>query len=193
MPALTCPYCEAKANFTLRHRWEEQQPTGHVVGYGAWVCDNCHRPVLGYEDPYGDPYDYQPRRVPEPEFPDVPDDVATDAKEAHRCLSIGAYRAAVVMARRAMQSAAYEKWAPEGLLVDQIDWLEGERVITPQMKQVAHTIRLSGNLGAHPDKDGLRDVGQAEAEAVIQFLDDFLKLVYEVPARLDRLTGGRAG
>ena len=144
MPALTCPYCQAKANVTPWH-------------------------------------------VAEPELPDVPEEVAADAREAHRCFSIQAYRAAVVMARRAMQSAAHEKGAPERTLVDQIDWLEERRLITPQMKDVAHTIRLTGNLGAHPDKDGLRDVGEPEARAVIEFLDDFLKYVYEIPARLERL------
>jgi hypothetical protein len=139
----------------------------------------------------GEPTNYHPRHVAEPELPDVPAEVAADAREAHRCLSVEAYRAAVVMARRAMQSAAYEKGAPERTLLEQIDWLEEQQLITPQMKEVAHRIRLTGNLGAHPDKDGLRDVGEAEAWAVIGFLDDFLKYVYEIPARLERLKGVR--
>lgn len=48
-------------------------------------------------------------------------------------------------------------------------------------------MRLGGNDGAHPDKDGLRDVGEKEARALVQFLDDFLEYVYAIPARLDAL------
>lgn len=186
MAALTCPYCEARANFTTRYTWEEAPPGSGPVRYGVWVCDNCQQPIVGLRGQNAEPLTYHPQWVAEPSLPDVPEDVAADAREAHRCLSIQAYRAAVVMARRAMQSAAYDKGAPEGNLVDQIDWLEEHRLVTPQMKEVAHTIRLAGNLGAHPDKDGLRDVGETEAEAVIGFLDDFLNLMYEIPARLGR-------
>ncbi len=100
------------------------------------------------------------------------------------------------MARRAIQAAALEKGAPDRSLVEQIDWLEEQRLITPQMKQVAHAIRLAGNVGAHPDKDGLRDVGESEARAVIEFLGAFLRDVYEIPAQLagreQRLKGGPA-
>lgn len=193
MPALTCPYCGAKANFTLRHQWDEALPTGGAVRYAVWSCDACHEPVVGKPAPFREPVDYYPQHVAEPSLPDVPDDVAADAREAHRCFSIKAWRAAVVMARRAMQSAAYEKGAPERNLVEQIDWLEEQRLVTPQMKEVAHTIRLAGNLGAHPDKGGLRDVGETEARAVIEFLDDFLRYVYEIPARLERLKWGWNG
>lgn len=186
MAALTCPYCEAKANFTARHVWEQTLPSGGALRYGVWVCDNCRQPIVGVMGSSGEPREYHPTHVAEPALSDVPEDVAADAREAHRCLSVQAFRAAVVMARRAMQSAAYEKGAPEGSLVEQIDWLEEHRLVTPQMKEVAHAIRLAGNLGAHPDKDGLRDVAEPEAEAVIGFLADFLKLMYEIPARLER-------
>ncbi len=190
MTALTCPYCDVLSNFTQRHEWEESEPTGRKVRYGVWVCDACKRPVVGKPDSYGGPYEYYPQQVVEPSLPDAPAEVAADAREAHRCFSIQAYRAAVVMARRAMQSAAFEKGAPDKPLVDQIDWLEEQRLITPLMKEVAHTIRLAGNVGAHPDRDALADVGEQEAEAVIDFLDDFLKYIYEIPARLQRLNGG---
>jgi hypothetical protein len=187
MPTLTCPYCRAIANFQMRHHWIEKKPDGESGDYAVWVCDNCHEPVVGTPDQFGAPTSYYPQHVAAPPLPDVPEEVAADAREAHRCLSVQAFRAAVVMARRAMQSAAYDKGAPEDNLVAQIDWLEEQRVITPLMKEVAHTIRLAGNAGAHPDRDGLRDVGEAEARAVIDFLDDFLKYVYEIPARVAKL------
>jgi hypothetical protein len=93
------------------------------------------------------------------------------------------------MARRALQAAAYDKGAPDGRLIEQIDWLAENGQITKQMKDVAHQIRLGGNLGAHPDRDGLTDVGRDEAEAILAFLRDFFRYVYEIPASLGRLGG----
>jgi uncharacterized protein DUF4145 len=57
------------------------------------------------------------------------------------------------------------------------------------MKDVAHRIRLGGNLGAHPDRDGLADVGRDDVEAMLRFLRDFFRYVYEIPASLGRLAG----
>lgn len=91
------------------------------------------------------------------------------------------------MARRAIQGACFDKGAPDKKLVDQIDWLEDQRLITPQMKEVAHRIRLGGNAGAHPDKDGLKDVGEPDAQTLLEFLEDFVKYVYEIPGRLQTL------
>ena len=94
----------------------------------------------------------------------------------------------VAMARRALQAGAFEQGAPDKKLVDQIDWLEEQRLIPPLMKDVAHQIRLEGNVGAHPDKDGLQDVDEGRAREVLAFLDDFIRYVYEIPSRLESIT-----
>jgi hypothetical protein len=128
---------------------------------------------------------FYPPYVPNPTYPDnLPTDVATDARDAHRCASIGAWRACAAMARRAIQGACFDRGAPDKRLVEQIDWLEEQRLITPQMKDVAHRIRLGGNAGAHPDADGLKDVTEIDAQRLLEFLDDFVKYVYEIPGRL---------
>ena len=193
MPTLTCPHCLARSHFTEKARWLGQSHPGDLASrgipfqvlYGAWTCDGCQMPIVGAQREYSDDLDwYYPTTLTRPDYPDVPEDVAQDAREAHQCLSVGAWRAAVVMARRALQSTAYDKGAPGDRLLDQIDWLEEERVISPQMKGVAHRIRLSGNVGAHPDQDGLADIHEKEPRAVVGFLDDFLRYVYEIPARL---------
>ncbi len=192
MPTLTCPYCGAKANFSRQAEW-----TTELIGdggalvmarHGAWTCDACHNPIVGAraEDQVNLAW-YQPVAVEAPNYPGVPEEVASDAREAHRCLSVQAWRAAVVMARRALQSAAYDKGAPGGRLLDQIDWLDNQRIISPLMREVAHRIRLVGNLGAHPEQDGLRALDEPEAREVVEFLDDFLKYVYEIPSRLTLL------
>jgi hypothetical protein len=166
------------------HRYEARR-------YGAWTCTACGEPVVG--DAVSHPVEgevpaagfFYPAHVPNPTYPDnLPTDVATDARDAHRCASIGAWRACAAMARRAIQGACFNKGAPDKKLVEQIDWLEEQRLITPQMKDVAHRIRLSGNAGAHPDVDGLKDVTEIDAQRLLEFLDDFVKYVYEIPGRL---------
>lgn len=116
----------------------------------------------------------------------MPQPIASDASEAFRCFGVDAWRATVAIARRAIQASAYQQGAPNKNLYEQINWLDEQRKITPQMRQMAHEIRLSGNDGAHPDKDGLKDVGKEQAAAVLAFLRDFLRQLYQMPARLER-------
>jgi hypothetical protein len=94
------------------------------------------------------------------------------------------------MGRRAIQGACIDKQAPDRKLEEQIDWLAENEVITQQMKQVAHQLRMGGNAGAHPGKDGLNDVSERDAGDLLTFLDDFMRYVYEIPGRLAALPGG---
>jgi hypothetical protein len=192
VPAMNCPYCGAYADFAIVTNFDS-----HVGGglrrYGAWRCSACGQPVIGVVGLQNEPVDYHPRYVADEDFPDVPSAIANDAKEAAKCFGIEAWRASAAMARRALQAAAYDKGAPGGRLIEQIDWLSDKGHITDQMRAVAHQIRLAGNLGAHPDGDGLRDVGPAEAEAILTFLGDFFRYVYEIPASLARISGESQG
>jgi hypothetical protein len=189
MPAITCPYCRALSNFSVVHIFDATID-GTPIRHAVWTCNACGKPIIGKPDAEANPRDFYPQSVADEDFPDVPTAVSDDAREAFRCYSIDAWRASAAMARRALQAAAYEKGAPDARLIDQIDWLADNGHITAQMRDVAHQIRLGGNLGAHPDRDGLRDVGQAEAEALLIFLRDFFRYVYEIPASLGRLSGG---
>ncbi|HVR72937.1 MAG TPA: DUF4145 domain-containing protein [Planctomycetota bacterium] len=164
------------------------------IHFGCWTCGACGEVIAG--DAASDPVAglapkqgwYFPQYVPDRQYSDdVPAQVAEDARDAHRCHAIGAWRAMAAMARRAIQGACNDKGAPDERLVDQIDWLEGERIITPQMKDVAHRIRLGGNVGAHPDRDGLEDVDEDDSQDLLEFLEDFIKYVYEIPERLAKL------
>lgn len=196
MPAITCPYCGVRANVTKIHFWDGFAFSGGSrvkQPYGTWTCDNCGRPIVG-ERSAGDPHNWHPKRIIEPGFPDVPTSIARDAREAHKCHSIEAYRAAVAMARRALQAAVYDladrndKEAPDSSLYKQIEWLADEGLVTDTLKSMATRIRLSGNIGAHPDKDGLEDIGKQDSKAALEFLEDLLHFTYVVPARLERAT-----
>jgi len=114
----------------------------------------------------------------------VPKAIREDFAEALRCEFIHSYRAAVVMCRRAIQSSAMELDAQGARLVDQIDDLFAKGRITEPLKTFAHEIRLTGNDGAHPDKDGLADVQEKDAADIIEFTREYLHHVYVLPKKL---------
>lgn len=121
MPALTCPYCGAYSNFTERAVLMDHQmlrayrPMAEgVVDIAGWSCDNCAGPIVGART-IGDRSEllwHEPKKSLQVDFPDVPESIAADASEAHRCLGVDAWRATVAMARRAVQAAAFDKGAP---------------------------------------------------------------------------------
>jgi len=43
---------------------------------------------------------------------------------------------------------------------------------------------LTGNDGAHPDKDGLSDVKEKDSTDIIEFTREYLHHVYVMPAKL---------
>src|SRR5260370_13990863 len=115
---------------------------------------------------------------------EVPASVSEDFKEALRCHFIRAHRAVVVMCRRAIQQSAIELKANGSKLINQIDDLFRNGKITESLKDFAHEVRLTGNDGAHPDKDGLSDVTEIDANEIIEFTREYLHHVYVMPAKL---------
>jgi hypothetical protein len=125
--------------------------------------------------------------VPQP-HPAMPPPVASDWAEAHMALSVGLWKSAVIMARRAVQGVCLDKGAGgKKTLHQQINELSGTQTLHPTLVEWSHKIRSFGNIGAHPGDDGLADVDQAEARGVVDFLDQLLVYVYEMPDRLSKL------
>jgi hypothetical protein len=86
------------------------------------------------------------------------------------------------MTRRAVQAAAFELGAPdEGMLFGQIDWLAANGKLTPDLRDLAHELRVFGKEGAHPAHDGLSDVTEEDADAALDFLEHFLNYVFVLP------------
>jgi len=159
--------------------------TYHVEGRrGFWIirCDHCRGLILFIKQD-GKTVDQYPKKVPIIDK-SVPSRVAEDYVEAIKCFDIGANRASVVMCRRALQSSVIEKGAEKDRLVDQIDELYDTQIITKDIKDWAHEIRLTGNIGAHPDEDGLEDVTPEDAEELLKFMEEYLNYVYIMPAKV---------
>ena len=103
--------------------------------------------------------------------------------EALKCKEIGAYKASCSMLRRSLQGALIQLNAKGKNLFDQINSIED---LPESVKEWSHQIRIFGNWGAHPDKDGLKDVGKQEAEEAINFLQNFYTYVFIMPKKVER-------
>lgn len=116
----------------------------------------------------------------------IPESVAEDYTEAIKCFDVGANRASAAMCRRALQSSVIERGAKKAKLSDQIDDLREKQIITEAIRDWAHEIRLTGNIGAHPDEDGLEDVSPEDADELIKFMEQYLNYVYVMPDKVTK-------
>jgi hypothetical protein len=138
-----------------------------------------------------EPQHWEPSQVRRPEFPDVPDEIAETAAEAHACLSIGAARGAVALARAVVEASAKHKGITVNGIAGKINEMETQGLIRPLTKSTAHAIRLAGNEVAHGDI-GQVPIPLPEAEVVVQFMDSFLEEVFQHPAKLEQLQASMA-
>ncbi len=116
--------------------------------------------------------------------PAVPSEIAKDFAEGLRCRWVQAHKATVVMCRRAIQASCLEKGAIGKRLVEQIDDLGAKGLVTNNLKEFAHEIRLIGNAGAHPEEDNLTGVTEKDSDDMIEFTRHYFEHVYVMPARL---------
>ena len=188
---LLCPHCKEKRHFIDNGKsiFSERR--------GIWAilrCDRCDEPILAiykWTRAYaGDTPTLEP--TPIKTYPpegiscthkSIPQGITEDYKEALTCFNSGAWKATVVLCRRALQSSVVEKGADvKEYLVNQIDDLAHEEIITKDMQGWAHTVRHFGNDGAHPyDRGLLTKVRKEDAEDMLKFMESYLKYVYEMP------------
>jgi hypothetical protein len=131
--------------------------------------------------------EWEPVRPRRPQFPDVPREIANTASEAHACLSIGAARGAVALARAVVEATAKAKGIKIHGIASKIDAMRDAHIISPLTAQTSHQIRKDGNGIAHGDI-GDEPIPLDDAEAILVFMDELLAEVFQRPATLDRLS-----
>jgi len=184
--SIYCPYCH-KYTSVDPARIEVTSPNGRPgIGPAVWrqtdesfwwmgVTNCCKQPVLVHNG--GDTV--YPARVPRPTDSNVPEHIRNDLDEAKRCYAVSAWRAAAVMARRALQSAVNDQGARKGSLAEQITDLADQGKITVALKEWADAVRFVGNDAAHPGGD---PVAEKDAEDVVTLAEKILEELYVMPA-----------
>ncbi|MFD8967682.1 DUF4145 domain-containing protein [Streptomyces sp. NPDC059568] len=178
-----------------------QQLNDRPVWMAAFRCSNekCHRLSIGWsvlyqvkhastakdQLPSGD-LEWEPLSIRRPAFLDVPPEIAETASEAHACLSIGAARGAVALARSVVEATAKAKGITVNGIVAKINALRDRGVISTLTADASHQIRRDGNSIAHGDI-GDEAISADDAEAIIEFMDALIDEVFQRPAKLQKL------
>lgn len=121
----------------------------------------------------------------------VPEKIASCFDEGQRCLSVSAFRAAVVMYRGALAEFVVdkgsEKAAGQNALFDRLKVMAEEDDLHPTIIEWAGSIRVLGNEGGHPEK--YDPVAKDEAHEIGNLTRYLIEIHYEMPARLARARG----
>lgn len=126
--------------------------------------------------------------------PAVPAAVASTYDEGMRCLAVAALRGAVVMFRGTLDEIASDKGASaqaKSSLHDRLATMATAGTLPPSLVEWAKEIRVLGNVGAHPSSLGT--VTAEEATGLGQLVRQMIAVLYETPARIERLRAARGG
>jgi len=193
-----CPHCGA--NVHIEKLWNEYHvlKNNDVEFYVVFRCKPCKKLVMktcyfkqneysgiqnvsfkGWVDKFPLLLD---DNLSKEETDYIPSEVVLDYKEALKCRSFGANRAACSMFRRSLQSSLLVLGADHKLdLINQIKLLSS---LPEDIKDWAHHIRILGNWGAHPDKDNLKEVTEDDVNEVFDFIGKFLMYVFIMPEKV---------
>jgi hypothetical protein len=181
--SIFCPHCQRHTALSVAQAAYDKGQTQISAIWSKnaaeiwWIgiCNNCQNPVLVKND--GE--EIYPRPFPTPTDSRIPEPMRQDLIEAKFCFSIDAYRACAVMARRTIQNACIDKGATKNELIQQINELQANGVITRDLREWADVVRWVGNDAAHPDKD---TVEIDDAEDILSLAEQFLQVLYVAPS-----------
>lgn len=189
-----CPHCSNTAPQRLVHTqrykervWnaslrEESEPASWSIFVAA--CETCAH-ILLYEN-YGDQLDEREFHNGELEFPkyglpiSVPSPIRGIYDDARRIRSLNP-DAFATQIRRALEALCNDRNAKGHTLASQLRDLAKRNEIPDVLVDLANTVRLVGNVGAHA---GSRKVHQLQAYQIDEFFRVLVEFVYIAPRKL---------
>ncbi|MGW7018379.1 DUF4145 domain-containing protein [Streptomyces decoyicus] len=142
-------------------------------------CSKCGDGILALEEDYGKGWDGDPITV----WPNtqrmlswlIPEPLRRQHEEAHRCFSVKAYTATVVMVRRTLEGVSIDqgvsKRAP---LIRMLEELKESGKIDGRLLEWSQALRLLGNEGAHYNENPVTQDDATDALALAEALMDYL-------------------
>ena len=183
----TCPYCFAspapfQGQAVITSTGAEGQPRRWQPG----SCPACGGVVVFEQDPSsGANVAMHPEAVGEWNIGHVPADVIASWDEAVKVFRVSANASAVVACGRTLEAAAQHRKIEGKTLQQRIGKMLQDGLITAEFKDAMDYVRLIRNVGAHAGSEVSRD----SAEGTMRFTQQTLRLLFEVPGELSRLTG----
>ncbi|MDO9067535.1 MAG: DUF4145 domain-containing protein [Deltaproteobacteria bacterium] len=212
-PQGLCPRCGKQSSFeSLGHLplsfetimralpGRDMEPTDDPLDRVASLrCRNCRQATAVIEEKWvGEKHHTQSKSgtiwwkgvhwwpLPDARVPaGVPNPIADAFAEAVRALTANCPRAALVMARRTLEAIAVDKGQATGSLADRVRALSATGALHPTLAEWAMEVRLAGNLGAHFDL--MSTVSTDDAKAMLAFVRELMRFLYELPTQLARV------
>ena len=174
MPIIQCPKCMRDNELDTIAYWD------YKGEFRCYACGINMRIEIKNGHLQGTPviFDFSP-------VDSAPPDVNMDFIEAQKCQGVEAYRATVVMCRRALEAVADSKGARGKNLFEKIEDLYNRGIISKGVSEIATQIRQLGNYGAHPKDDLLGGITSNDAGVILEFTHHLLKDVYGMPAKIE--------
>ncbi len=185
---LRCPHCNiAKPNLQAANSVATKDDKERRAR--IWLCYKCTTcggvllavaPVVDPNDPYRmDITDIWPS--PQVVHESVPERARTFLEQA--IASIHAPAGAVLLAGSAIDAMLKEKGLKKGSLYSRIETAATEHLITAEMAEWAHEVRLEANDQRHADEDAPLP-NEAEASKSIEFATALAQFLFVLPARV---------
>jgi Domain of unknown function (DUF4145) len=180
---MACFRCDNCAALNICSMW-----TGDVINPDLDAAGITE--VLAHPDPaFPAETLWYPPRIGGKRYPAVPTEIAGAASEAHKCITAGAYRGAVILARSVIEATAKNKGMASGSLMSKIDAMHAAGLIREDIKDGAHEVRFLANEAAYGEL--AEPVPGADAELILTLMDEVLEEIYQSPARVARRRAAR--
>jgi hypothetical protein len=185
-----CPWCglrDAEMNFINRDVEIVTRDGSRARMWTILSCPRCAAPTM-FETLGGHGRDIigaYPQPDAEARVAHLPDDVERYYRNAIRVLEAGVPDAAAVQLRKTLEAAAARHGINKGALVQRIEGLIKNGLITPEFSQVLDHVRQVGNVGAHA---GDEHVDEETARRALRFTTQVLRNLFEIPAELKGLS-----
>lgn len=183
-----CPHCGVHSpDLVSIHRVDRKDNTTHRVKcWNVYACSRCGALVCVYafDQANQPPVDHFPKAA------QVDDGIPGNARELLKQAidALPAPAASVMASASSVDWMLKEKGYPDGSLYQRIDKAKDDGVITADMAQWAHDVRLDANDQRHADPSASLP-STADAQRCIDFVQALGQLLFVLPARVKRGLG----
>ena len=161
--------------------------------YGFFLqCTLCKGPML-YLVPFGNGTTADPLMFPMPVDIDkmptdcVPAAIYEDMRQAQLSFNVNAYLGAGMLLRRACQNICRDKECQGKDLYTEIDSLVSKNLITRDMAEMAHSVRIIGNEIAHPSPNEVLEITADDVRICYAFIEQLVQVIYVNPFEARKL------
>lgn len=188
LPLDFCPHCGTARPFIgmpNQECWVSfTGPDGKPTLWGVYGCSSCGKLIVALGDndkPESPVKEIYP--VPKSPLEEVPQKPKEFLRQAY--LSLSAPAGAVVLCASAVDAMLKEHGYDQGSLYDRIEKAVSNHLLTKEMGEWAHHVRLEANDQRHADKNAGFPTKE-QAEQSIEFTEALAEILFVLPNRARR-------